>query len=213
MGQPDYEFLRKILASGTPQPLPKRPSGLLSDMLNAENLTTLSSISSLFAPQPEPKPDGIWFYRDGGDKVKFMEPSRFSWGIPQPAWAGLYAILVADNTWKPRFFRPVYFGETENLAERPSTSHEHYDDWCKAAGGAGNLYVAYHWMMSSTKEERTAIESGLIKHYQPECNTQYRYTLSWLARAIQSSAVPGAPARTANSDYASLLEAVSRSFK
>ncbi|HYR43806.1 MAG TPA: hypothetical protein VER98_12325, partial [Terriglobia bacterium] len=90
-------------------------------------------IGSLFGtaiqPQP-PRPEGIRFYRDGGDMVEFMEPRPFSWQIPQPAWAGLYAILVADNSWKPRFFRPLYFGESENLAERPTTSHEHYRDWC-----------------------------------------------------------------------------------
>jgi hypothetical protein len=170
-----------------------------------------AGIGSLFGttvPEP-PKPDGIRFYRDGGGIVEFMEPRPFSWEIPQPAWAGLYVILVADNSWNPRFFRPLYFGETEDLAKRPTTSHEHYRDWSTAAGGAGNLHVAYCWMIGSTKDERTAIESGLIKHYQPECNTMYKkYSLSWRA----SGAVPGVPAGPETSPvYLTLLDLIRRS--
>jgi len=112
-------------------------------------------------------------------------------------------ILVADNSWTPRSYRPLYFGETENLAERPTTSHERYEDWCTAAGDAGNVRVAYCWMIGSLKDERTAIESDLIKFYKPECNIAYNSFAWWLSRTTPVAAgMPGG--------YGSLLDMLGR---
>jgi hypothetical protein len=96
----------------------------------------------------------------------------FRWAVPRPS-PGLYAVLVADSTWGPRNFRPLYFGKAGNLATRVVRSHEKYDEWCRAAGGAENLYVAYFSMLGSRDDERTTVESGLIRHYGPHCNGMF----------------------------------------
>jgi hypothetical protein len=174
------DFFSQLFSSGdlNPAPAPTFREALAKAPYKAE-ATPDNFLSSLYAtkptPQPTPQlnPKGIRFYRHGGDIVRFTEPRRFSWTIPQIAWAGLYVILVADNSWRPRFFRAIYFGEAENLAVRPTTNHERCEDWCKAASGVGNLYVAYHFMMRASKADRTAIESGLIGYYAPECNKVY----------------------------------------
>jgi hypothetical protein len=86
---------------------------------------------------------------------------------------GIYAIVVGDNSASPRPFRVLYFGESENITERVTTAHEHYEDWCQAGGGAHNLRVAYNFMFASSKAERISTESGLIGYYRPVCNRQF----------------------------------------
>jgi len=109
-------------------------------------------IASLFgtaSPAPA-KPGGILFRRVDGEKVRFSEPMHFPWMLTPPSFPAVYAILVPDTAWTPLAYRPIYFGETGNAEARPTRSHEHYDDWCRVAGTAENLYVAYCWMFDST---------------------------------------------------------------
>jgi hypothetical protein len=74
---------------------------------------------------------------------------------------------------------------------------------CTAAGDAGNVRVAYCWMIGSTKDERTAIESDLIKFYKPECNIAYNSFAWWLSRT--TPVAPGIPG-----GYGSLLDMLVR---
>ena len=191
MGQGDFKGLNLKNSLYGEFPLPN-PSNSLS-----------SAISRLaYAPQysPQPVPDGIWFNRKNGPAVRFSEPLTFPSSLYKALYAvapgisrpdpGLYVILVADSSAYPRQFRPLYFGESGNMNERVATSHEHYDNWCRAAGGAENIRVAYCWMFGSTKEERVAVESALIEHYGPQCNTVFNW------RSIGTPAVvPGVPSQ------------------
>jgi hypothetical protein len=141
-------------------------------------------------PAPAPaKPDGIWFDRNNGATVQFSEPTRlrsslFGLSLAPLPGAGLYAVLVADGSATPRPFRALYFGESETIDKRASSSHEKYGDWCAAAGGEDKLYVAYCWMIGSTKDERTSVEAGLIERYHPVCNVVFN-SLAWFLASIK----------------------------
>jgi hypothetical protein len=153
---PPADALSRILGL-SPPPAPN-PKSILDH---------LSSLVSLQNPLPPVIPQqGIRF----GDSV-FSEPNAFSiaWLPPTP---GLYAILVFDCSCSPRMFRVLYFGKAGDLAVRVVSSHEKYDEWCRAAGGAGNLYVAHCQMTTSYEWERTSIEASLIRQYTPVCNTK-----------------------------------------
>lgn len=133
-----------------------------------DNLGNLSALSRLFgsaAPQPTaPAPNGLWFK----DRY-FSEPSAFS-SAYIPKLSGLYAILVFDLACSPRPYRVLYFGKASDLADRAVRSHEKYDEWCRAAGSAGKLLIAYHIMSDASEWELYSAEDILIKHYQPVCN-------------------------------------------
>ena len=126
-----------------------------------------SSIGSLIgAPKrqlPVPAPSWIWF-----QNRCFSEPTALS-GARLPSHPGVYAVLVFDGAWRPRPYRPIYFGKAGDLATRVVPSHEKHGEWCRAAGGAGKLYIAYH-LVPDSDWERAAVEEDLIKHYAPQCN-------------------------------------------
>jgi hypothetical protein len=145
---------------------------------------------------PPPRPaSGISFDRPNGESVKFSEPSRLGpiSSIGRLRAPGLYVILKNDGSASPRPFRELYFGESENIHERASNSHERFEDWSSAAGGESNLYVAYHWMFGSSKEERTSVEADLIERYHPQCNIAQNPFASFLAEYARPASGPGAP--------------------
>ena len=107
------------------------------------------------------------------DGRNFTEPIHFLRAAP-PAVSGIYVILIRDDNWSPRNFRPLYFGEARILSTRVNTQHERYSDWCRSTAGVENLFVAFHWMMGRTEEERKASEGELIAHFQPECNKEHK---------------------------------------
>jgi hypothetical protein len=98
----------------------------------------------------------------------FTEPVALDRGW-LPRSAGVYAILVSDSAWEPRPYRPIYFGEAEDLARRGVASHEKFEEWRRAAGAESGLYVAYH-LMAGSDAERTAFGEELIREYRPACN-------------------------------------------
>jgi hypothetical protein len=109
------------------------------------------------------------------ERIKFWDfsfrgPFLF-FEAPKFNWPGLYAICVYDSTWKPLPYRVIYFGEAGNLAERVRASHEKFQEWKIAAGGAFRLYVAFCRIDNAIS--RGSAERGLIKHYNPECNDQF----------------------------------------
>jgi hypothetical protein len=153
ISRPSLRSLASLMSASAPPPQLPMPD--------------YSSIGSLIgAPKPQwpvPPPSWIWF-----QNRCFSEPTAFgdTWLPTRP---GVYAILVIDGTWRPRPYRPIYFGKAGNLASRLVPSHEKYDEWCRVAGGAGKLYIAYH-LVPDTDWERAAVEEDLIKHYAPQCN-------------------------------------------
>jgi hypothetical protein len=116
-----------------------------------------------------PQTSGIGFCQRVGGTIAFGAPRRLINAL-LPRTACLYAILVPDQTAQPRKFRVIYFGQANNADSRVRPSHERYPDWVKAAGGGSNLFVAFHWMPSSTEQQRCAVEDELISYYNPKCN-------------------------------------------
>jgi hypothetical protein len=98
----------------------------------------------------------------------FTEPVEFG-SSRLPEHAGVYVIVVSDPAWEPRPYRPIYFGEAEDLAGTVAASHEKSDSWRYAAGAENGIYVAYHLMVGSNAE-RTAFKEKLIREYRPACN-------------------------------------------
>jgi hypothetical protein len=56
---------------------------------------------------------------------------------------GLYVVMVFDASWSPLPYRPLYFGESENMRSRATRAHEKYASW-KREGGTATLYRAFH---------------------------------------------------------------------
>jgi hypothetical protein len=78
--------------------------------------------------------------------------------------------MVRDAAWRPQPYRLIYIGEAGNLAERVVRSHEKYESWRHAAGGA-QLFVAFHAVEGTLI--RRVREKKLIEHYEPECNKTF----------------------------------------
>lgn len=102
---------------------------------------------------------------------EFSEPVQLIHWVP-PSIAGLYAILIPDNTYNPRPFRVIYFGETKNYSERGFIrSHHKYSAWLNVAGSEDNLYVSTFFMVLSPSLQRVVTETYLINEYRPVCNS------------------------------------------
>jgi len=95
-------------------------------------------------------------------------------GWTPPPRAGVFCIMVPDSRCVPPY-RPVYFGQSQNLAERvfPGAQHGHAS-WLDIADYDLTIYVAAHWMPQSTLDERKATERQLVQLCQPECNEVFR---------------------------------------
>ncbi len=140
---------------------------------------------------PAREQDGIGFFKGEGSLVRFSEPVRFRALFPPPPTPGVYAILQRDATWQPRPFKPIYFGKAVDLSARVTASHEKYDDWCRVASGANNLYVAFCSMWRSSDSDRSLLETSLIKRYQPECNKTSKAADAFYGALLQTQ--PTAP--------------------
>jgi len=103
--------------------------------------------------------------------VNFSEPERLVNCNP-PFRAGLYVILIQDQTMKPKPFKAIYFGESGNMSERGFGSHHKKPCWIRTAGSEGNLYISANLMPNSTENERRNIEERLIQKYNTKnyCN-------------------------------------------
>lgn len=100
---------------------------------------------------------------------------EFSQPIPLSSWeppfkGGLYAIVVPDQTSKPKPFRVVYFGQSSNMSERGFSSHYKGNFWLRQAGSEANLYIATYLMPNSSERDRVALEDRLVGEYRPACN-------------------------------------------
>jgi hypothetical protein len=94
-------------------------------------------------------------------------------GLESP---GLYVVLAYDAGWRPLPYRPLYFGESDKMWSRATTSHENYESW-KCESGTTTLYRAVHRVTGSTRIQRQARESALIAHYNPPCNQRLSFNL------------------------------------
>jgi len=95
-------------------------------------------------------------------------------GWTPPARAGVFCIMVPDSRCVPPY-RPVYFGESSNLAQRVFPGPQQgRASWLDIADYDLSVYVAAHWMPQSTLDERKAVERELVQLCQPECNEVFR---------------------------------------
>ena len=138
----------------------------------------------MFIPPVSPPPRGIKF-----SDALFTEPESF----PSPLAAslssfiqqeGLYAILTDDPGQRPRPFRLLYIGESENVRGRAAASHECCDSWRQAAGTLGRLYRAFHAMPGSTQRQRQLLESAIMAAYNPPCNQKLSFGLAALLGGV-----------------------------
>lgn len=93
---------------------------------------------------------------------------------------GVYVVLVYDIGWRPQPFRPLYFGESDDLWSRTTAAHEKSASWREHAGTSTPLYRAFCPLPGSTRSERQAAESALIAQYNPPCNERLSVSLAWL---------------------------------
>ena len=133
------------------------------------------------APPPAPIITGIIFHET--HRWRFSEPALIG-GLFSPnkllGGPGVYAILTVDPDVKPRPFRVLYFGESEDIGSRATSTHESYSSWQREAGPNGKLYRALYWMLESTQKQRQVVESTLIEAYTPPCNQRLSFDFSKL---------------------------------
>lgn len=122
-----------------------------------------------------------------GDGIKFgkhcfSEPEPLAY--PTAPWIldrpGLYVVLVYASNWRPRPYRPLYFGESHGVRGRATTEHENYQSWLAEAGQNSNLFRALCFLPGSTRLERQMAESALIGRYHPPCNDRASVNLAAL---------------------------------
>lgn len=121
------------------------------------------------------------------NNFKFSEPTTL---VPAPTLAerlmgqsGLYVILAYDPDCSPRPFRPLYFGESENINSRATGTHETYSLWRRKAGTFAPLYRALCPLPDWSRTQRQQAESALIERYDPPCNQKLSFHFSRLLGA------------------------------
>ena len=113
------------------------------------------------------------------NKTIRMAHKVFEGPFPITEWtprarAGVFCIMVPDARRLPPY-RPVYFGESSNVAERAFPGPQHgRASWLDIADYDLSVYIAAHWMPQSTLDERKAVERELVQLCQPECNEVFR---------------------------------------
>ena len=100
----------------------------------------------------------------------FSDPEQLlSW--KPPYMAGIYAILMDDPSCTPVPFRPIYFGETNDMSESGLIQHHPlHDCWYKLTGSVYRLHITISEMPDSSSAERQRVQTELIKQYRPICN-------------------------------------------
>ncbi len=117
----------------------------------------------MIAAQRESVLPGIYF-RDR----RFSEPLPFTSPNDIPT-QGIYAILVRDESFTPRPYQVLYFGESAHLAGCVTAQHESYGEWGRQARGA-ELHVAFYSTAGTPGRLRKELAKQLIQDYDPPCN-------------------------------------------
>jgi hypothetical protein len=91
----------------------------------------------------------------------FSEPVPWNSWTP-PKFAGLFVLLVADTSWAPRPFQPLYFGEFGNNARNPLAVGSN-----RLPAGAGSLFLSVLPLPFSSSAQRSEARNQLIWAYNP----------------------------------------------
>ena len=106
------------------------------------------------------------------DGCFFSYPEPLFLSVP-PQGPGVYAVQVANSTWQPLAFEPIYIGESEDFDDRVLPYQHHaFSRWCEhpAVQAGAVLYVSYLNPALLERELRKEIEARLIARYRPSCN-------------------------------------------
>ena len=105
------------------------------------------------------------------DGCFFSYPEPLFLSVP-PQGSDVYVVQVANPTWQPLQFEPIYFGESEDFDDRGLPyQHPAFGRWCAhpAVESGGLLYVSY-LTLPHGRESRRQVEAGLIARYRPTCH-------------------------------------------
>jgi hypothetical protein len=101
----------------------------------------------------------------GGLMFTFPVPLQASFTPPD---AGLYAVQVADRSFSPMPYQPIYFGQSGRLGEQRLLEHPRYQQWCAHGQAQKGLYVSF--FPTGTMPESTRLEFAarlLTQYLQP----------------------------------------------
>jgi hypothetical protein len=105
--------------------------------------------------------------------VDFTDPKLFALWDP-PVGGGVYLILARRPDAVPQDpYRPVYVGETHDLAGDLTEAHSRFECWAEEAAGTGHLYVAVHRLGGEFLRGvllREHIKEILLMRLNPPCN-------------------------------------------
>src|SRR5215471_21557000 len=98
----------------------------------------------------------------------------FSYPVPldrfslPPRSAGLYVLLMADPTWGPWQFQPLYFGDFGMYGEVHMSAAQ--QTCCLKVAAGRRLYVALYALPQQQGWAISQIKKELIEWYRPICN-------------------------------------------
>ena len=93
---------------------------------------------------------------------------------PAPSGPGLFAVQVTDASYKPHPFEPIFFGESEELADRSFPSPDAFRRWCQhPAVLAGSLLYISYLHLPYNRRFRQRVEGKLVSRYRPNCNEAF----------------------------------------
>jgi hypothetical protein len=99
--------------------------------------------------------------------------------------SGVYAVYAAKPT-KVGYSieRPIYIGESENVGERLTKDHEHYEDWKNELNPGEKLYFSIADVDDGYRERA---EAALIYEMQPKINQSGKESFNYDMTTIKSS--------------------------
>lgn len=104
-------------------------------------------------------------------RVAFSNSGRLQEWAPDTIPALFAVTYQRDPFNKPKGHTVLYFGETDNMAEKASSiKHNMKEVWSRDGGDPSDLFIFVRQMDGSTTQERFRILERLILEYQPEAN-------------------------------------------
>ena len=99
------------------------------------------------------------------DGREFSEPVKLNeWKAPYRP--GVYAVLIHPDDDKNNCFKPIYFGETENISDTQYfLDLSEFNGWLQKAKSLDNLFISSYLMHKSTSDKRIILKSRLSEQF------------------------------------------------